>query len=116
MKRFRFVGDPTEYETKKYGQSFKVGKIYDPSHLGEGRKLPVLEYAKDFPNDWQAVFDEPKPLLKDTDLGYFSIEIIKAIFQSTPVRQGENKSGNEFVTDCINLAKELIKQLEEETK
>ena len=66
--------------------------------------------------NYDPIKDKPKPLHKDTDLGYFSIEIIKAAMQSPNVKSSQNETPKSFIGFCIGLAEELIKQLDEKIK
>lgn len=106
MRRFRFVGDPKEYQ---WDVLPVVGKIYDGDFMwtykGEIAGNPLQKWWNEEPEngDWQEVFDEPKPLHKDTDLGYYAgLAMLGAITRGIPL------SGKE----CIDAAKELIKQLD----
>jgi hypothetical protein len=110
MRKFRFVGDPTEYETKQYGQAFKVGEIYDPNYIGVGCYFPVKEYTKDNPHDWQPVFEEPKPLLKDTDLGYFAGLAMQSILHDPNWITDPKDAAKRSVEYAKALIEELNKQ------
>lgn len=124
MRRFRFVGDPSGYNWKI---SPIKGEVYDfdrfkKSH-GDCYSVEVFECFHSY-EDWQEVFDEPqvfnrvhfneKPLHKDTDLGYFAGLTMAAIIKSGDLRFGSN--AQEITFTAFNLAKEIIKQLDKETK
>lgn len=115
MRRFRFVGNPDEYRWKI---NPVYGKIYDLDNFIKSMGLNVSkEYFNDLGNfkDFQEVFDEPKPPHKDTDLGYYSFEIMKSFISSPNATFSNQVSNSIFVSHCIELAKELIKQLDAES-
>lgn len=104
MRRFRFVGD-----TEKYYWLDNGGE-YDVTFNDEGRQYSVGRLAKTYPEDWIEI-DQPKPLHKDTDLGYFAGLAMAAIIKSGDLRFGSN--AQEITFTAFNLADELIKQLNE---
>lgn len=64
------------------------------------------------PDEVEEVFEEPnKPLHKDTDLGYFAGLAMQVMLANTNVYEKENGCKN-----SIEWAKELIKQLDEQSK
>lgn len=121
MRRFRFVGDPSEYgDTKPV-----VGQDYDEHTIETKWGTTGCSTIETFPNEWQEVYDKPMitdgpvsftkiptPLHKDTDLGYFAGLAMQGILAN------DTASGNHenMVKASIILAKELIKQLNEETR
>ena len=126
MRKFRFVGDPSEYETKQYGQAFKVGEVYDPNYIGVGCYFPVKEYTNDNPHDWQPVFEEPIiigsleidpnatitriTLLKDTDLGHFAGLAMQSILQDP----NWITSPSDAAKRSVEYAQALIEELRKE--
>jgi hypothetical protein len=119
MRKFRFVGDP-----KTYGWDNKpvVGEIYDATHKGycvedDFESLPIEEWPKnEGGQDWEEVTEtepEPKPLHKDTDLGYFAGLAMQGILANHSGR--DSVYIERVVSDSIDCAKELIKQLDNET-
>ena len=51
MRRFRLKDSATGYEV------FTKDKIYDENFVPEGYSLPVKDYVKVDPQDWEEVFD-----------------------------------------------------------
>lgn len=49
VKRYRFVGDESDYET------FERGEIYDSHYFQNGYLVPVFEFVKLFQEDWEEV-------------------------------------------------------------
>ena len=105
MRKFRFVGDPDEYD---WDEKPIVGKVYPGTHKGyyienDFESRPIELWFNDFPEDWEEVTEvetvTKKPLHKDTDLGYFA---------------GLMVANGAMVEDAIYKAKELIKQLDNE--
>ena len=94
MRKFRFIGDSEEW-----GNVFEKNKVY---------YLPTSSI--NFPEDWQEVFDEPKKLHKDTDLGYFAGLALHGLLANSK----NYDSTVNFSIAAIKAAKELIKQLDEE--
>ena len=100
MRRFRFVGYPDNYS--KWLKKPVFNMIFDEkTHAeycgtGASQGWKVLENLP----DWEEVFEtKPKRLHKDTDLGYFA-----GVFAA---------SGCD-ISDSVNKAKRLIKQLDKE--
>lgn len=96
---------------------WEIGKIYDENFIGCGSDYTVGQLQKDYPQDWQEVFEEEKvqvtTLHKDTDLGYFAGLAMQAMIS----RSDQNSGWSEGETSqCIYIAKELINQLNKETK
>jgi spermidine/putrescine-binding protein len=125
MRKFRFIGDPGDWgcdlqKNKIYSADMIVTNGYDDEF---GYDWVVLRCAENNPEDWEEVFDKPKKLHKDTDLGYFSGLALQAIL-SNPNTAGQIRAvyGNvtaekadEIVSKkAITIAKELIKQLDQE--
>jgi hypothetical protein len=120
MRKFRFIGD----DLNVYSDYFHVGSIYDADYK-DGHWKKVSELAQLNSQDWEEVFEDknieipvlganktliyerPKNLHKDTDLGYFAGVILQGLVSSS--RPIDFK-------DLIQLAKELIKQLDQEAK
>ena len=111
MRRFRFIGDPKQYN---WDDKPVVYQIYPETHTGKIKSMqweskPLSRW--DDPElliDWQEVFDGkpyireiPKPLHKDTDLGYFSglamqgqfsqIEVFKRLFTRILIKESTRK-------------------------
>jgi hypothetical protein len=130
MRRFRFVGDPSEY---LWDEIPVLGKVYPETHTGKIKSAdwesdPLSKWhTADLLKDWQEVFYEPiikgslevdpnatitnSTLLKDTDLGYFAGLIIPSVYQSWGSGHDER-----VIEESISLAYQLIKQLEKESK
>lgn len=130
MRRFRFVGDPNIY---MWDNKPIIGEVYNGNHKGYCEKdsfeSEELQYWIDcFTNDWQEVTDEqtangildfghvPKydvnpTLHKDTDLGYYMLELLKIRMSN---RIHPFSKFDDDVSDSIDKAKELIKQLDKE--
>lgn len=103
--KYRFIGETT------FG--LINGFEYPFDFICNGFK--VQELSRLYPSEWELV--KEKPLHKDTDLGYFAIEIIKSAISISPFQKPNPESTNElFISYAIGLAQELIKQLNEETK
>lgn len=49
VKRYKFIGEEFTYET------FETGKIYDSNYCHEGYIVPVSEFVKEYPEDWEEV-------------------------------------------------------------
>ena len=104
MRKFRLINSD--------GYNFsEKGKIYRGIEF-LGRKQ-VFDLVEKYPEDWQEVFDEhTKPLHKDTDLGHFAGVVLRGILADR--KKDDYPKGLDKT--AINIAKELIKQLDEETK
>lgn len=104
MRKFRFVGDPSDY------LGVEKNKVYCENHMQKDWDVNVSKLFELYPEDWQEVITElqtePKPLHKDTDLGYFTIKYLQM--------QGVSK-GNPDIVWAIIQAKKLIEQLDNET-
>ena len=62
------------------------------------------------------MMDKIKPLHKDTDLGYFAGLVIKGLLSNPKIGTDEKEASFEpFVKYCIELSKEMIKQLDQES-
>jgi hypothetical protein len=109
MRKFRFIGDPNEWD----GDCEK-DKFYAATYIPKGWHYDVATCALNFPDDWEEVFDEPKKLHKETDLGYFSFELMKAMINSPELTTSDDADMESFVSYYVSLAKELIKQLDQE--
>jgi len=109
MRKFRFIGDPKEWDGK-----LEKNKIYDGTFTPQDWKYNVAEGSFYFTEDWEEVFDEPKKLHKDTDLGYFSFELMKAMINSPEITTSDDADMETFVGYYVSMAKELIKQLDQE--
>ena len=122
MRRFRFIGDPSDYLIE-----FKRCNVYNGNQKAYKQLEGTIEDdSKEYPNNWEEVFEiDPKDLNnfnssiiiepknhKDTDLGYFAGLAMQGII-SSPYRKdiGEEE---EIATLSIIVAKELIKQLDKE--
>lgn len=119
MRKFRFIGNPDEYDIL----FIKFGEVYNENDIpwtedGKPNKdwtidKNVLGAFKEYPEDWEEVFDEPiKQLHKDTDLGYFAGVALNGLL-SDQKRSGSSK---DFAETAILFAKELINQLDEKNK
>jgi hypothetical protein len=106
MRKFRFIGDPKEWDGK-----LEKNKIYDGAFTPQDWKCNVAEGSFYFPEDWEEVYDEPKRLHKDTDLGYFAGLALQAIINQ-PEYYGAKTIDQ--VRKSIEKAKEIIKQLDQE--
>lgn len=128
MRRFRFIGD--ELDANGYGKKQPcVGVVYNEDEIF--CDCSVLDWSKDnflkICDEWQEVFEEKpmitdspvtftshsNPLHKDTDLGYFAGLAMQGLL-ANPNRVKDIGGGE--VKNAILIAKELIKQLNEETK
>lgn len=109
MRKFRLLNQ------QGYHGIYK-GQIYKENFIAGD--VSVLKLTEEYPKDWEEVFDEPKPLHKDTDLGYFSLEIMKSLISIAPyLKKDTSKTANsDFAANCIGLAEELIKQLDAKSK
>ena len=115
MKKFRFIGTPTNY---KWRINPIKDEIYDifrcKSSFGEGWVDSIFDNLANS-SDWQEVDDDlnpvliknQKPLHKETDLGYFVGLYIQL--------QG-NEHANPDIEWAITQAKKLINQLDNETE
>lgn len=113
MRRFRFVGDPKEYN--RWNKRPVFNDIYDQEKHAEyyGSGANSAWRILDDHEDWQEVFDEPKPLHKDTDLGMFTLGIINGTISNQLMVDSMSDQSRQFlVENAILLAKELIKQLD----
>lgn len=116
MRRFRFIGDPSKFQwliNPVPGNEYSIDEI-NRMRAHKGRYLDYLDLSIR-KNDWQEVIEtEPKQLHKDTDLGYFSLEIMKSLISSPKITVSKEVTNSVFISQCIELAKELIKQLDNE--
>ncbi len=108
MRRFRFVGDASEYSS----HNIYKGIVLDGNYIEEGWDGDVLSLNYEYPEDWQEVFEETP--LHQTDLGYYSGLVMQGylanIFESSNAQRFEEK---QLCRQSISVAKELIKQLKE---
>ena len=108
MRKFRLL-------TEQGYNEYEKGQIYPENYQRDNDTLPVRKLVILFPHDWEEVFDDEKreklPLHKDTDLGHFS-GVILAAFGSSP--NHNNIRFDTLVARSIELAKELISQLDKE--
>jgi hypothetical protein len=143
MRQFRLLVDGKYFgyekgqifnENEKISDNNKTVRYYRdlyPDDWEEVFEKDLKEYFKQrhighkFYNHGSFVLDAPdihmlrtkNPLHKDEDLGYMTLEIIKSVISISPYQKKDPNTTNEmFVKDCISLAKELIKQLDEERK
>lgn len=121
MRKFKFIGD--QYGVLEEGNTdyagYVIGEVYDYDSFAPDCDFNLLtsHYVKEYPKDWQEVFEEEKvqvtTLHKDTDLGYFAGLAMQAMIS----RSDQNSGWSEGETSqCIYIAKELINQLNKETK
>ena len=115
MRKFRFVGHPDNYS--RWGKLPIFNMVFDEKshaeYYGNGAES-AWKILENMP-DWQEVFEEPiKTLHKDTDLGYYSFEIMKSLISSPKITVSKEVTNSVFISQCIELAKELIKQLDKE--
>ena len=75
MRRFRLL------KQEGYNTLYK-GEIYDDSFIPG--HVSVFELSRKYPEDWYEVFDEPKQLHKDTDLGYFAGLAMQGLISNAP--------------------------------
>jgi hypothetical protein len=106
MRKFRFIGDPEDYNNDVI-----FGEIYLENYQPKKWPLSVIGYFG-LP-EWEEVIEKPKPLHKDTDLGYFAGVAMQSILLSDSYKSA---SARTKVENAIFLAKELIKQLDQEAK
>ena len=106
MRKFRFIGDPEDYNNDVI-----FGEIYLENYQPNKWPLSVIGYFG-LP-EWEEVIEKPKPLHKDTDLGYFAGVAMQSILLSDSYKSA---SARTKVENAIFLAKELIKQLDQEAK
>ncbi len=105
MRKFKFTGNPKDYTSPSIKPPI-VGRIYNGnSHRFSGINYTIEELHDYSPEDWQEVFESQK-LIKDTDLGYFSGLVASALVSTGSSVDAEW---------CIIQAKELIRQLKEES-
>ena len=113
MRKFRFIGDPEDYDIWKIKPV--VNQVYDwelfKKNHGTLKDRDIDCFYED--EDWEEVIDNPKPLHKDTDLGYFAGVAMQSILLSDSYKSA---SARTKVENAIFLAKELIKQLDQEAK
>lgn len=124
MRRFRLIKYDEAYE------HLDLGKVYDGDFLPNNWSETIEETAKRFPNEWEEVFDtnfvkgkpftdipkvetKSKTLHKDTDLGYFA-----GLAMQGYISAGSNGMPNPdmIAQYAMEAAKELIKQLDAESK
>ena len=106
MRKFRFIGDPSEWDG-----DFEKDKIYAETFIPKGWNYNIVEGALNFPDDWEEVFDEPKKLHKDTDLGYFAGLALQAIL----INDKNFGTDTDFQIEiAIHKAQKLIQQLDQE--
>ena len=106
MRKFRFIGDPEEWDNV-----VEKNKVYDCTFIPkEYSHYDIATYSFNFPEDWQEVFDEPKKLHKDTDLGYFAGVALHGLLANSK----NYDSTVNFSIAAIKAAKELIQQLDQE--
>lgn len=117
MRRFRFIGNPKEYRWENPPVYFKA---YDfnqfKKDFGFGADLEIFNELQNS-EDFREVFDDPKPLHKDTDLGYFAGLAMQALVSNNFSPTGyQNGSREDLMEEATRIAKELIKQLDQEFK
>jgi hypothetical protein len=105
MRKFRFIGDPSEWDG-----DLEKDKIYAETFSPKGWNYNIVEGALNYPDDWEEVFDEPKKLHKDTDLGYFAGVALRGLLANSK----NYDSTVNFSIAAIETAKELIQQLDQE--
>ena len=103
MRKFRFIGE-------EWDNVFEKNKVYDGTFIPKELHYDVATYSFKFPEDWQEVFDEPKKLHKDTDLGYFAGLALHGLLANSK----NYDSTVNFSIAAIETAKELIQQLDQE--
>ena len=126
MRKFRFIGD----DLNVYSDYFHVGSIYDADYK-DGPWKKVSELAQLYSQDWEEVFEyknieipvlganktliyeSPKNLHKDTDLGYFAGVAMQSILLSDSYKSASARTKAE---NAVFLAKELIRQLDQDAK
>lgn len=128
MRRFRFVGEPNSFD---WDQKPVMGDIYPETHFGTKNGVPWRQTFADGvdTNNWQEVFDHvglPNPLHKDTDLGYFAGLAMQAMLSNPNTPNlitssiGRSPTPQEslqiIASTAKSMARELIKQLDEENK
>jgi hypothetical protein len=109
MRKFRFIGDPIEWDG-----DLKKNKVYEGVYKLTEKSHNVFDAVNFYPNDWQEVFDEPKKLHKDTDLGYFAGLAMQGYISSPVPGLKDLYDTGEIIRRSIFFAKELIKQLDQE--
>ena len=116
MRRFRFVGDPNMFD---WDLKPVLGDIYPETHFGTKKGIPFTPvFANGVDTDhWQEVFDHiglptPKPLHKDTDLGYFAGLAMRGLLSDSSLSYQTSDWAEKLSMDSIKAAKELIKQLD----
>jgi hypothetical protein len=105
MRKFRFIGDPEDYNNDVI-----FGEIYLENYQPNKWPLSVIGYFG-LP-EWEEVIEKPKPLHKDTDLGYFA----GLIFQGMMINSNWGGTFISMSIDAVNAAKQLIKQLDQQAK
>ena len=110
MRKFRFVGDPTEYEWDERPIKFKV---YDGDFLwrrnGEIAEIPLQDWFNDegTDGDWEEL---SSPLLKDTDLGHFAGFAMQSILHDPNWITEPKDAAKRSVEYAKALIEELNKQ------
>lgn len=100
-------------KTSEWYRELKEGEVYDEDFTPLGSDFSVIQLVGDWPEDWEEVFDEPKKLHKDTDLGYFAgLAMIGYLANSNAdvVRMDQE----EIAEYCVNHAQALIEALDKE--
>lgn len=115
MRKFKYIGNNLD----GFNPMFEKNVIYNEDFsLGVGYSN-VGRIVQRYPHDWEEVFGEqvdppkkvePTTLHKDTDLGIYTLELLKIRMSS---REHPFSNFDEDVNDSIQKAKELIKQLDE---
>lgn len=110
MRRFRLLTDGEYVGCVKDQVFYECEKISDTGRT-------VKYYQEMYPEDWQEVFDNPKQLHKDTDLGYFAGLAMQGQFSQVDkyLEAYGDEWVNPFIENSITLAKQLIKQLDKES-
>lgn len=127
MREFKFIGNANEYVA--WTDKPIPGSVYSEDHVGwtdpNGIEVTVGATAMQCPGDWREMIKSPEaverilerlrtipsplePLHKDTDLGAFSIEIMKGILSNPNL---DFATRTDIVSHSTYLAQELIKQL-----
>lgn len=111
MRKFRFVGHPDNYSRWEKLPIFNM--VFDEKSHAEYYGIGAESAWKILENmpDWQEVFDNPKPLHKDTDLGYFAGLAMQGLCSN---KRFLDAPFDEISELSISQAKELIKQLDKE--
>ena len=112
MKFYKLLSD-------KY--SVIQGSVLSEDHFMIDDNFPVSFYVEKYPADWEDVFEnqfEPEGFLdrmhKDTDLGHYAGLAMQGLLSNS--NSSFIVGTPELISSSISIAKELIKQLDQETK